>query len=669
MIGPDLMSKPLTIDRAYSMITVKAVEESDGKRTIKGTATTPDVDRVSDIVYPLGVQFKNPMPLLHQHDHERPIGTVSFQKPTSKGIDFTAELPVIDEPGPLKDRVDTAWGEVKHGLVRAVSIGFRPLKYAYNEKTGGYDFLETEVYELSLVTIPANASALISSVGKAIPQTIKSFDDAASGNVVGDLPPRVVGKKSINLSQPTKGNLPMAKTIAEQIAALEATKQTKSARMSEIMQKAGDEGRSTDAEEQTEFDDLAADVTALDGDIKRLGMLQTTKAVSATPITAPNGGAITTAEAGTQARSGVLIKAAAPAPGIRFARYARCLALSRKTGQSLLELIEQNYGTRDPDLVGIIKANVIAVNTTTDAALIGNEGGFADFVEYLRPMTIVGRFGNNGIPGLRRVPFRVPLIKQTGGAVGYWVGEGKPKPLTKPAWGRTELAPLKAANIAVATMEALRDSSPSAETLLRDDLAAAIVAVIDTAFVDPANAGSAGVKPASITDGLTGIASSGNDAASIRADVQAAMQVFIAGNNPITAGVWIMSATRALALSMMRTALDQPEFAGITMTGGTFFGLPVIVSEYVTDYVVLANASDIWFADDGGVSVDMSTEASLQMLDNPTNDSVTPTATTLVSMFQTNSVAFRAERTINWTRRRDTGVALIEGVAWGEAAS
>lgn len=65
----------------------------------------------------------------------------------------------------------------------------------------------------------------------------------------------------------------------------------------------------------------------------------------------------------------------------------------------------------------------------------------------------------------------------------------------------------------------------------------------------------------------------------------------------------------------------------------------------------------------------MSTEASLQMLDNPTNDSVTPTATSLVSMFQTNSVAFRAERTINWTRRRDTGVALIEDVAWGEAAS
>lgn len=658
----------------HSFTEVKASPDANGRRIFSGMATTQMVDRVGDTVNPLGASFKNPLVLLHQHNHEKPIGTVTFEKPTSKGIKFTAEIPVVDEPGSFKDRVDTAWAEIKSGVVRAVSIGFRAMKYAFRDD-GGIDFQEIEIYELSTVSVPANSAALIDSVAKSVISSHENFDIAAlaaSGNTartVDNLPPRVVGKKSINLSQPTKGNLPMAKTIAEQIAALEATKQTKSARMSEIMQKAGDEGRSTDAEEQTEFDDLAADVTALDGDIKRLGMLQTTKAVSATPITAPNGGAINNAADGTAARSSVIIKAAAPAPGIRFARYARCLALSRKTGQSLLELIEQNYGTRDPDLVGIVKANVIAVNTTTDAALIGNEGGFADFVEYLRPMTIVGRFGNNGIPGLRRVPFRVPLIKQTGGAVGYWVGEGKPKPLTKPAWGRTELAPLKAANIAVATMEALRDSSPSAETLLRDDLAAAIVAVIDTAFVDPTNAGSAGVKPASITDGLTGIASSGNDAASIRADVQAAMQVFIAGNNPITAGVWIMSATRALALSMMRTALDQPEFAGITMTGGTFFGLPVIVSEYVTDYVVLANASDIWFADDGGVSVDMSTEASLQMLDNPTNDSVTPTATTLVSMFQTNSVAFRAERTINWTRRRDTGVALIEGVAWGEAAS
>lgn len=660
---------PPARDRAYSMIEVKGFNNASGKRIFSGIATTMDVDRVNDTIDPLGVKFKNPLVLLHQHDHDRPIGTVTFKKPTAKGIEFTAEIPVIDEPGPLKDRVDTAAGEIEHGLVRAVSIGFRPLKWSYRDDYG-IDFQEIEVYELSTVSVPANAAALITGVGKSMIQAIKSLDvnvPAASGTTepnVGDKkPPRVTGKSSVNLARPTKGS-PMAKTIAEQIASLKETSAAKSARMSEIMQKAGEAGRSTDEAEQQEFDELASEVEALDADVKRLEKLQATKAATATPVAG-----VQSVDTGGSVRSGlaaVQIKAPKPADGIRFARYARSLALARKSGQDVLSVVQNEYGTRDPDLVGIVKAAVSAVNTTTDAALIGNEGGFADFVAFLRPMTIVGKFGVGGVGALRRVPFRVPLIKQTGAAVGYWVGEGAAKPLTKPSWGRTELAPLKAANIAVATMEALRDSSPSAETLLRDELAAAIAAAIDSAFIDPANAGSAGVKPASITNGLTAIPSSGNDAAAIREDVRAAMGVFVANENPIDSGVWIMSASTALALSLMRTALDAAEFPGVTVNGGTFMGLPVITSSYAGTNVVLANAQDIWFADDGDVQVDMSTEASLQMMDNPTVNSVTPTATDLVSMFQTNSVAFRAERTINWTRRRDSGVALITGAAWGQ---
>ncbi|WP_173931381.1 phage major capsid protein [Chelativorans sp. Marseille-P2723] len=449
---------------------------------------------------------------------------------------------------------------------------------------------------------------------------------------------------------------------AEQIAAFEQKRASLVAANEEIMAKAAAEGATLDAEQQESFDGNQDDIKAIDDHLKRLRAMEKAAGEAAKPIEG------TSEQRGRESRVPAQIKAAKPAPGIRFARYARCLGLARKQGRDLMSVAEEQYGTRDPDLIGIVKAAVTAVNTNTDSALIGNEGGFGDFVEFLRPMTIVGRFGAGGIPGLRRVPFRVPLITQTGGATGYWVGEGAAKPLTKPAWGRTELSPLKAANIAVATMEALRDSSPSAETLLRDDLAAAIAAAIDTAFIDPANAGTAGVKPAAITNGITAIPSTGNDAAAIREDVRAAMGAFIAASNPLSSGVWIMSASTALALSMMRTALDQPEFSGITMNGGTFFGLPVVVSEYIDGYVVLANASDIWFADDGGVAVDMSTEASLEMADNPSGSSVTPTAAELVSMFQTNSVAFRAERTVNWARRRATGVAVISGVEWGTPA-
>lgn len=164
------------VRRAYSLFDVKSLDAS--KRVFSGMATTPTPDRVRDIVRPGGVQFKNPLPLLHQHNHNAPIGLVQFGRPTSKGIPFEAEIPLIEEEGSLKDRVDTAWGEIRHGLVRAVSIGFRPIKWSYMED-GGIDFEETEVYELSAVSIPANPDAVISAV--------KSMPDRLSDDIIKQL--------------------------------------------------------------------------------------------------------------------------------------------------------------------------------------------------------------------------------------------------------------------------------------------------------------------------------------------------------------------------------------------------------------------------------------------------------------------------------------------------
>jgi hypothetical protein len=126
-----------------------------------------------------------------------------------------------------------------------------------------------------------------------------------------------------------------------------------------------------------------------------------------------------------------------------------------------------------------------------------------------------------------------------------------------------------------------------------------------------------------------------------------------------------MSANTALALSLMVNPLGQREFPGIGMNGGTFEGMPAIVSEYAGPLLILVNASDIYLADEGGIQIDLSREASLQMDTAPTQNSTTPTATAMVSMFQTNSVAFRAERTINWARRRPTSVAYLTGVNYG----
>jgi HK97 family phage major capsid protein len=190
---------------------------------------------------------------------------------------------------------------------------------------------------------------------------------------------------------------------------------------------------------------------------------------------------------------------------------------------------------------------------------------------------------------------------------GYWVGEGKAKPVTKGAFTRTTLEPLKVANICIVTDELLRSSSPSAEMVIRDDLAAALRERLDIDFIDPSKSASAGVSPASVTYGAQAIAATSyTDADDVRLDVRSVMQYFINADNPPTTGVWVMSTGNALALSMLVNGLGQPEFSGIGMNGGQFFGLPVITSEHAGSYVTLVNASDIYLGDEGGISIDMS---------------------------------------------------------------
>ena len=64
----------------------------------------------------------------------------------------------------------------------------------------------------------------------------------------------------------------------------------------------------------------------------------------------------------------------------------------------------------------------------------------------------------------------------------------------------------------------------------------------------------------------------------------------------------------------------------------------------------------------GPVEVSSATSASVQMLDDPTGSSVTPTATQSVSLFQTNSVGIRMERFVSWKVARASAVAWLSGV-------
>lgn len=639
-------------NRAYSLLEIKEVD--DDERVITGIASTPTPDRMADIVVPEGAQFSLPIPLLWQHRSDQPIGHVTDARITKTGIEIVAKI----AKGVSED-IDKAWNLIKAGLVRGLSIGFRGLQTEQIPNSWGYKIEKWEWLELSAVTIPANAEASISSV--------KQFDigaPAAKGTKGTGHSPVASGtstKKSINLLKPQEKT--MAKTIAEQIEALEAARLEKQDRMTAVMQKSMDEGRSTDEAEQEEFDSLEADISAIDADLKRYRALERVQASEAKPINATKGNP----SAVDLPRHPVIEVKSKLAPGVEFARFVKSLAAAKGDPLRAVEIAKTHY-PEQTRIHTVLKA-AVAAGTTTDptwaGALVDYQNFAGDFIEFLRPTTVIGKFGTGNIPALFNVPFNVKIPAQTSGGDAYWVGEGAPKPLTKFDFSQIELRWAKVASIAVLTEELVRFSNPSADLLVRNALADAVRSRLDIDFIDPNKAAVANVSPASITNGVTGIASTGNP----DQDIDALYTQFITANLSTANGVFLMSEILAQQLARVKNPLGQREYPEIGPKGGVLDGLPVITSQYVpAGMLALVAADQIYLADDGQVVIDASREASLQMADNPTNNSSDPVASQLVSLWQTNSIGIRAERYINWQKRRAQAVSFITGANYGGGA-
>lgn len=653
------------MDRAYSCLEIKAVD--DDRRIIRGVATKPTPDRLGDIVESEGAQFTLPLPLLAHHDRTRPIGHVTKARVLSNRIEIEAQITKVDEPGRLKDRLDEAWQEIRSGLVRGLSIGFKPVEAARIEGTFGTRFLKWIWLELSTVVIPAHEDASI--------LTVKSCAQAALGH-----------SPTVQLLQTTPGVSGLkpggaVMNIQEHIKNLANVRAAKAAALEAIMKKSVDSGETMDAEQRKEFDETEAEVKSLDEELKRAEAMLRIQASQAKEVRTVDPGKAgddlsTKAADDRDPVKRVIAVERKVDKGIQFARFAGIIACAKGNMSTAMDIARDRFpnerplhdvikllGTRGNDWVS--KA-AVAVGTSVDsdyaAPLVNYTNMVQDFFEFLRPQTIIGRIGN-----LRRVPFNVRIPRQTGGGSAAWVGEGAPKPLTAVAFDYVELKYTKLATIAVITEELARFSAPSAETIIRDTLAGAIIQQMDADFVDPSNAGTANVKPASITNGVSAVPSTGNTEAEIRIDIGNVFAPFISANLTPANGVWIMSATTALALSLVLNEAGTAAFPGITMSGGTFFGMPVVVSEAVGNIVILANASDILLADDGQVTIDVSREASVQMDDAPTNP--VTASTVLVSLWQHNLIGIRAERFVNWVKGRAAAVQYLSGVNWGQTTT
>jgi HK97 family phage major capsid protein len=588
-------------------------------RTFTGVATTPRLDRQGHSVDPAGVTFLNPLPLLFQHDQDVPIGSVIFGPATAAGIPFEATFATVDEPGALRDRVELARQLVASRLIKSVSIGFRILDGAVAAIKGGFRLLRTEVVELSLVTIPSNPDAAI--------LLVKSL--AAPGPTP---PPR-----------PAPAPARAIMTIPEQIRSYETTRNAAAADMVAMMAAAAERGETLDATEQERFDGLDLRVKSFDDQMTRLRRIETLNLQQLAPVpTTPS------------PRSPVVSVKSNLEPGILYTRAIMALVRSNFNRHEAAELATKQWSDT-PEVALFIKA-AVAPGTTTDPAwaapLVRPDAVSSEFIDLLRPATALGKIN------FMRVPFGVAVPILTNGGIYGWTGEGAPKHVTKLGFATDKLPLTKATGIIVLTDELVRTSNPDAEVICRNAMIKGIAAFLDSQLLDPAVAPVANVSPGSITNGTTAIPTTG----SALADIHAIVSALSAANVPLGGLTLIMSETNALTLGMVRDPQGNHAFGGLTSSGGTVDGIKVVTSNAAGTNVIGVQPELVIYSDFGGVAIDMSRDATLQMSDAPMH----PTDATAVwtNLFQNNLVALRAEQYVGWKRIVLAAVKYVSGATY-----
>lgn len=164
-----LRQAPECKDARVSAFFPAEIKVADGdKRELQFTISTETVDRMGDTIkadgWELDAYRKNPVVLWGHDSDSLPVGKATRVWIEGGKLKATAEF----TPEGMAKFNDTVFAMLKGGFLNAVSVGFMPKDYKFTEDSDrrfGIDFLKQELLEFSVVSVPANAEALIDARG------------------------------------------------------------------------------------------------------------------------------------------------------------------------------------------------------------------------------------------------------------------------------------------------------------------------------------------------------------------------------------------------------------------------------------------------------------------------------------------------------------------------
>jgi HK97 family phage major capsid protein/HK97 family phage prohead protease len=635
----------------------KTVAERDGLDFVLSDET---VDRYGDVIDAKGWDLKNfrknPIALFG-HSAGFPIGTWSNIR--VEGGKLMARLNLAAKG--TSQRIDELISLVEQGILRAVSVGFRPLEAEPIDKEkpfGGQRYTKQELLETSLVSVPANPAAL--AVAKSLnlsPETMslafgeqaetRRRDLSATGEQADSSLSDVVRSR---VDRPSNRKDPKMKTLSQRIEDAQNDLTDKKDKLAELT--------AADDLDNDAIEALNVEIEALERSVENLKASEAkigTNARSADPA-AP---AVVRRPLGfpqTEVKASDLI-----------VRAAVCHLLAGISKTPVEKVLEDRYPGHEATAAVTKTAIAVATTTTSGWASQLVETAMAEFLALLPANSIYPALRSMGVGltfGANSGAIKIPFSSTTAALAGGFVLEGDPIPVGRLTLDSVTLTPHKFGIIVPMTKEVMRYTNPALEAIVRSELLARTAIKLDSLLLD--NTAGSATRPAGLLYNVSaaGTAYGGGDFQAFLEDMKTLLSPFDTANAGRSLAL-IMNPAQARNVRMMA----GPNSAGFGWANQFLADFRVIVSTSATAGTVIAiDTADFVTGTGDSPQFEASEQATIHMEDTPTALSAVASPNTVAapirSMFQTNSVALRMLMDVTWAMRRSGMVQWISGVTW-----
>lgn len=290
--------------------------------------------------------------------------------------------------------------------------------------------------------------------------------------------------------------------------------------------------------------------------------------------------------------------------GVMLVRAARALIKTNGRVHEAKEISEN-----DPKVAAYLSKALVSGATASGNPLVTTDIVAREFAEYAFSLSIPGRIMANAM----QLPFKSQVGSVSGVGAG-WVKEAQAVPVRK---GKVEksgvLSPFKVASLVVLSDELLRLATPGTDNVIRNMMVSEAVREIDQKFLST----DLEVYELSPAGAFLNASSAG--------DFAAAIDLHTSNGNSVSGSALVMPLTSVLNLT--NDQLRQFDLLGIS----------VMPSQYATGLSLIDPANMIINVEGAGLVT--AREGTVEMSDDPGNNTSEPVHTEQVSLYQANAAA------------------------------